>query len=83
MVVMRCGMRSMAHTADDDRKPHDGANGHDGVNGHDDEAAVRRALLQALAAIEGPRERVDGILMDSDDGAASDDDEPRDERASG
>jgi hypothetical protein len=70
-------MGSVARAADDDRKPHDsvtahdGTNRHDGVNG-DDEAAVRRALFQALAAIEGPRERVDGILLDSDDGESGD-----------
>jgi hypothetical protein len=77
MVAMRRGMGSMARAADDDRKPYegvtapDGTSWHDGVNG-DDEAAVRWALFRALAAIEGPRARVDGILLDSDDGESGD-----------
>ena len=71
MVQVRRGMGSMTDTTGDDRQAHvgvtahDGATRHEGVNGHD-ETAIRRALLQALAAIEGPRERIDGIPADDD-----------------
>jgi hypothetical protein len=86
MVQVRCGMGSMTDTAGDDRQPHDGvtaydgATRHEGVNGHD-ETAIRRALLQALAAIEGPRERVDGIPADDD--TPPGEGEPGDQEAAG
>ncbi len=68
----------MARATDNNPMPRDGVTGHGAVHGHDD-AAIRRALVQALASIEGVREPVDSIQSEPDDSAAPHDGEPGNE----